>query len=261
MRFNSHVDVLQVSTLITTTTPHLQGVLSSRVKRDPSEFHIIPNSIDFNLYRPFSKRLRNSRPRIGWTASDSHLLEGQMIMRILTELYRRRSDFDFVIMGNIEKFRAASDRFPIEWHDFCDISIYPLKLASLELDIGLCPLEDFSFNRAKSCLKWSEYAAMKVPAVCSNLEPYKIIRDGLDGILADDVNLFVDGIERLLDNPLERKKMAQAAFDRNFEEYNLDKNVHLWMEVFERAYLRDGNRELTYKGKPIPTVKDLEKVK
>lgn len=257
MRFNSHVDVLNVSTLITTTTPKLRSILSKNTERPIDEFHIVPNSIDFNVYKPFSKRVRGSKIRIGWTASDSHLLEGQMMMKILAELYRRRSDFEFVILGNIDKFKFAANKFPIEWHEFCDIKVYPLKLAALEFDIGICPLEDYSFNHAKSALKWTEYSALRIPSVCSNLEPYQVIRDGIDGMLAKDPVEFVDKLEALMDDASLRKNVSDAAYERNYADYNLDKNVDLWMEVFERAQMRAGERVLTYAGSPIPTIKEL----
>lgn len=253
-RFASHIDVINVSTLITTTTPHLQNILADQGNRNQDEIHIIPNSIDFNLYRPFIKRKRpRNKIRIGWTASDSHLLEGQLLIKILTELYSRRQDFEFVIMGNIDKFRSAAKKFPIEFHEFVDIRIYPLKLASLELDIGICPLADYSFNHSKSALKWTEYSALKIPAVCSDLPPYQVITNGTDGMLAKDHIAFVDRLEELMDNESLRHSVAQAAYEHNYEKYNLDTNVNLWLEMFERAQMRT-DRELTYKGSLIPKI-------
>lgn len=253
-RFASHVDVMNVSTLITTTTPYLQEVLAKSANRAKDDFHIVPNSIDFGIYRPFERPKKTSKLRIGWTASDSHTLEAQLSMKVIRELFRRRRDFEFVILGNVEKFRKAAEGLEIEWHSFVDIDIYPLKLASLELDIGICPLDDFSFNYSKSALKWSEYSAMKAATVASDIEPYRIIRSCEDGLLAKTPEEFVDRIELLMDDSGLRKRISEAAWERNFNEYNLDKNVYLWLEVFERAALRAD--KLTYKGKFIPTIKE-----
>lgn len=250
IRFNSHVDVLNVSSLVTTTTPYLKNVLRENVTRDEDDFSILPNSIDFNLFRTFPKK-NGKKLRIGWAASDSHLLECQMIAKIIRELHAKRDDFEFVILGNIIELRRAVKDYPVEWHEFTDLSVYPLKLASLHLDIGLCPLEDFSFNRSKSCLKWSEYSAMKVASVCSDLDPYHMIKDGIDGMLAKSADEFIQKIEVLLDDSKLRADISESSFQRNFEEYNLDINVHKWMETFERAYLRRG-RTLMYKGEQIP---------
>lgn len=252
-RFCSFIDTLLVANTVTTTTNYLRNELSDASSKDFEDFKVIPNSIDFNKFKPFAKK-NNKKLRIGWTASDSHVLEGRMVMQIINELYKRRSDFQFVILGNVEKLRNVAGIFPVEWHQFVDLEVYPLKLASLNLDIGICPLETHSFNKSKSALKWSEYAAMKYPAVCSDIEPYWCIKDGIDGLLASNVTQFVDQICLLMDNESKRLKVAEAAYERNQEDFNIDKNCELWLETFERAYFREPNRNLVYKGKPLERI-------
>lgn len=255
-RFCSFIDTLLVANTITTTTNYLKNELADSSAKDKEDFRVIPNSIDFNKFKPFNQhRLDHSKIRIGWTASDSHILEGQMVMQIINKLYKRRSDFQFVILGNIEKLRFVAGIFPIEWHQFVDLEVYPLKLASLELDIGICPLEDHSFNKSKSALKWTEYSALKIPSVCSAIEPYWIIKDGIDGLTANSVDTFVDQLCLLMDNEKKRRQIAEAAYDRNFDEFNIDKNCQLWLETFERAYFREPDRTLSYKGKPLERIR------
>lgn len=251
-RFLAFTDLLHVTNTVTTTTQYLKNELSNCADKEEGDFRIIPNSIDFKLFRPWTqKRLDHSKLRIGWTASDSHLLEGRLVMMILQELRKRRSDFQFVILGNVEKLRHVATEVPVEWHEFVDLSVYPLKLASLEFDIGICPLEDHSFNKSKSALKWSEYASLGIPSVCTDIEPYWVIKDGIDGYTAKNVMQFVDKLCILMDNEKKRLDMGKAAFDRNFQDYNIDKNCELWLETFERAYFREPLRELTYKGEPL----------
>ena len=260
-RFCAFIDTLLVANTVTTTTNYLRGELSESSSKDPEDFVVIPNSIDFNKFRPFeSKRLDHSKLRIGWTASDSHILEGNLVMRIINELYKRRSDFQFVILGNVEKLRLVAGIFPVEWHQFVDLEVYPLKLASLELDIGICPLVDHSFNRSKSALKWSEYSSVGVPSVCSDVQPYWVIKDGQDGFRAHDVDTFVDKICVLMDNEKKRKDIANNAYDRNFEDFNIDKNCEMWLQTFERAYFKEPTRSLSYKGKPLERLKLQEVV-
>lgn len=255
MRYKSHVDVLHVSTLITTTTDYLKDTLSKEIARPKDEFVIVPNAIDFDMFKPMPFRKRTgSKIRIGWTASDSHMLEGQMMNQIVRKLYTKRQDFEFVILGNIEKFKSSVKDIPIEWHPFCDISIYPAKIASLELDIGICPLDDFPFNHCKSALKWSEYSAFNIPSVCSDITPYKLIEHGKDGMLASSVDDFVEKIETLMDDSILRKSIGQNAFERNYQDFNLDKVAYKWLDVFDRAMSID--KSLTYNGKLIPVIND-----
>lgn len=261
-RYLAHIDLLHIATLVTTTTPTLKNEMCEYMKRPSDEVIPIQNAIDFNTFKSFGPN-NNKKIRIGWTASDSHILEGQFVMRMVAELKRRRSDFEFVILGNIEKFRQSSAGMDIEFHEFVDLYVYPLKLASLKLDIGVCPLEDRSFNRCKSALKWSEYSALRIPSVCSDLEPYKVVRHGIDGLLAKDPIDFVDKLEELMDNHKLRESIACEAYDRNFREFNIDVVCDRWAEVLERAYINRG-RQVQYQGvditMPNPNVKTLENV-
>ena len=252
-RYYSHIDILNTANQVTTTTQKLRSSLLESVDRDPSDFNIIPNSINFNMFKPFNQKKRTGKKiRIGWTASDSHIVEGRFVMRVLNGLMKKRSDFEFVILGNIEKLRFVAKDFPVEWHEFTDISIYPLKLASLELDIAICPLEDHSFNLCKSALKWSEFSALRIPSVVSDLDPYFCVRDGIDGLKAQNEEVFIERIEALMDDSNLRQKISRNAFDRNYEEFNVEHVAKKWLEVFERSIIKP--HQVTYKGQPlIPT--------
>jgi hypothetical protein len=50
---------------------------------------------------------------------------------------------------------------------------YPAKLASLNLDVAVAPLEHNRFNVAKSNLRLLEYGIMGWPTICSDIEPYR----------------------------------------------------------------------------------------
>lgn len=53
------------------------------------------------------------------------------------------------------------------------IDLYPAKLAGLNLDLALAPLEDNLFNQCKSNLRLLEYGACGFPVVCSDVRPYQ----------------------------------------------------------------------------------------
>jgi glycosyltransferase involved in cell wall biosynthesis len=251
-RFIAHTDVLRVANIVTTTTPYLKEKILEVIDRPEDEIVVLPNSVDFNTFKPFERKIKDhSKLRIGWAASDSHLVEGKLVAEIITKLKAKRQDFQFVVMGNIEKFRQVAQTWDIEWHPFTELFAYPSKLASLELDIGLCPLEDVSFNRSKSALKWSEYSALKIPSVCSDIEPYQVITDRHNGILAKDSDGFVEGICALMDSEGFRNKITSNAYDKNFREYNIDVNYELWLETFERALIRLDKHNVIYKGEPL----------
>lgn len=258
-RYYAHIDILHTANQITTTTEVLKGYLTEYVNRDKSDFNVIPNAINFDVFKPFDKRIRSHKKlRLGWAASDSHIVEGRFMMRVISMLKERRSDFEMVILGNMEKFRFIAKDIPVEWHEFTDIGIYPLKLASLEFDIGLVPLENHSFNLGKSALKWSEYSALKIPSIVSDLAPYDCVRDGIDGMKAKDEKEFVDKIEALMDDHILRSQIANQAYQRNREDFNIKTVAKAWTAMFEKAVIKP--HTVTYKGEILKPLEDKQVV-
>jgi hypothetical protein len=60
-----------------------------------------------------------------------------------------------------------------EFHGGVPLPQYPAKLASLDLDLALAPLEENPFNEAKSHLRLLEYGILGYPVVCSDIFPYQ----------------------------------------------------------------------------------------
>jgi len=62
--------------------------------------------------------------------------------------------------------------FVHEFHGVIGLDVYPAKLASLNLDLALAPLEFHPFNDCKSNLRLLEYGACGYPVICSNTAAY-----------------------------------------------------------------------------------------
>ena len=230
-RYKSLQDLLKTFDAVTTTCKYIKDRYS---KFNPNVY-ILPNSIDFTLFKPFPKK-ENKQVRIGWVASDSHYSEIWMIKRIMRRIFNKyKDDVRFVLFGNLVEISTEFQKDSYERHDFISLDIYPIKLASLNLDIGLCPLDNIEFNRAKSQLKWSEYASLKIPSVCSKLEPYDCIEDGVTGLVAKDEDEFFEKICLLVEDAKLREKISYYAYDKNYEDYNLEKNAILWVEAYEQT--------------------------
>jgi glycosyltransferase involved in cell wall biosynthesis len=230
-RYKSLQDLLKMHDVVTVTTKFIKDKYSEF----NSNIIVLPNSIDFDLFKPFPKK-DNKKIRIGWTASDSHYAEIWMVKRIMRRVFEKYGDsITFVLLGNIVEMGQEFKGKNYERHDFISLDIYPMKKASLQLDIGICPLDIIEFNRAKSQLKWSEYSSLRIPSVCSKLEPYDCVEDGITGLVAKDEDEFFEKICMLVDNSKLRKEIADNAYDKNYEDYNLEKNAILWVEAYEQA--------------------------
>ena len=60
-----------------------------------------------------------------------------------------------------------------ELHDAVPFEDYPTKLASLNLDLAVAPLERNRFNEAKSNLRLLEYGILGWPTIASDIHPYQ----------------------------------------------------------------------------------------
>ena len=60
-----------------------------------------------------------------------------------------------------------------EFHGPTSFEKYPKRLANLDLDLALAPLEYNLFNDCKSNLRLLEYGACGFPVVCSDALPYR----------------------------------------------------------------------------------------
>ncbi|WAB89704.1 glycosyltransferase [Pseudomonas citronellolis] len=115
---------------------------------------------------PASQRRRGARPRVGWAGGVSHTGDLELIADVVKEL---ASEVEWVFFGMCpDKLRP----YIHEFHAGLPIDRYPAKLASLDLDLALAPLEDNLFNQCKSNLRLLEYGACGFPVVCSDNRAY-----------------------------------------------------------------------------------------
>jgi glycosyltransferase involved in cell wall biosynthesis len=235
-RYRSQRDLIKIVDGLSLTNEYLRDRYLEENPGAENKIGIYPNSIDFDLFKPFPKK-DTGQVRIGWIASASHLSEIWMVKGILKKLFAKYGNkIKFVIQGDVRELCRVFNREEIEFHPFIDLSVYPIKIASLNLDIGISPLVDDEFNRCKSALKWSEYASLRVPSVVSDMPPYIPVVDGKTGLKAKTEDEWVEKLSLLIDNSQLRKEIADNAFDDNYERFNLKTNVVKLAKWYEGIY-------------------------
>lgn len=114
-----------------------------------------------------STQHNGTRPRVGWAGGTSHTADLEMIFDVVKAL---AGEVDWVFFGMCpDKLRPWIK----ELHAGVPIEMYPEKLASLNLDLAIAPLEKNIFNDCKSNLKLLEYGACAYPVVCSDTRAYR----------------------------------------------------------------------------------------
>jgi len=109
-----------------------------------------------------SQRRSSARPRIGWVEAGG-AQEQALLLEIVQQLHR---EVDWVCLGQCPSLLRP---YLSEQHDAVSFDEYPVKLASLNLDLAIAPLAPGLFGECRSPSRLLEYAACGVPVVCSDV--------------------------------------------------------------------------------------------
>jgi len=111
-----------------------------------------------------SARGTSCKIRVGWAGGGTHAGDLEILQPIIKEL---EDKVEWVFMG------MKPDNVKCEFHPGVPFDMYPEKLASLNLDLALVPLEINQFNECKSNLRLLEIGTCGVPIIATNIEPYR----------------------------------------------------------------------------------------
>jgi glycosyltransferase involved in cell wall biosynthesis len=186
----------------------------------------VPPSIDTEFFNPnvdVSKRLRKNSLVLGWIGdADIHSGDISKIASKLEGLDLDEVTLRFLMGGGsinkdtrLELQNVAAD---IEFIDWVPWKQVPIIINSF--DIGLAPLDDTPFNRARSSEKIREYMACSLPVVASNVGENKHLIPDKAGILAESSKDWKDAIYKLNDSN-QRKKMGKEARDHVVQNYSI----------------------------------------
>ncbi|WP_409488679.1 glycosyltransferase [Pseudomonas promysalinigenes] len=132
-----------------------------------SDIRVVPNMLAAHLWSGLvSERQTTARPRVGWAGGTSHRGDLELLQEVIKTL---ADDVDWVFFGMCPDSLRP---YVKEFHQGIPMAHYPQKLASLNLDLALAPLEQNLFNDCKSNLRLLEYGACGFPVICSSTKAY-----------------------------------------------------------------------------------------
>ncbi len=149
--------------VVVTTEP-----IRAAIEKYAREVRLIPNYLPGWVWNGLqSQRRVGPRPRVGWAGAMQHAGDLALIREVVEAT---SGECDWVFFGMCpEELRP----FVKEFHPFVPFEQYPAKLASLNLDLAVAPLEVNRFNECKSNLRILEYGILGWPVVCSDVLPYR----------------------------------------------------------------------------------------
>lgn len=155
----------QCQRLIVTTQPlaELYGPLVEST-------HIVPNRLEKALWQgitPPPPPVAPRRPRVGWAGAQQHHADLAILAPVIEAL---AEEVDWIFFGMMP---AGCERYIREFYPGVPFRDYPAKLARLDLDIALAPLEINLFNEAKSNLRLLDYGYLGWPVIATDILPYR----------------------------------------------------------------------------------------
>ncbi len=141
--------------------------LAEALRHMHPDIRVAPNRLPPHLWSVTKRDVRQgkAKPRVGWAGGAGH--DGDLAL--LSEVVKRLAgEVDWVFLG-----ACPGELLPYvsEYHLGVPFGDYPRRLAALDLDLALAPLENNRFNVCKSNLRLLEYGACGFPVVCSDIEP------------------------------------------------------------------------------------------
>ena len=173
-----------------------------------SDVRLIPTCVELSDYRPRTSWEINEHPIIGWIgspATEPYLID---IAPALDEANRRTGATLQMISGDGEVPPSLA-RFTTKtsWNLSSPASIG-------NWDIGIMPLRDGVYERAKCGYKLLQYAASAVPAIGSPVGVNRKLIGEMDGLAAGSVDEWVDAMSQMITEPSSRRqRRAQSGLD------------------------------------------------
>ncbi|ONF45082.1 glycosyl transferase [Marinobacter lutaoensis] len=203
------------------------GPLAEALAGIHPDIRVVENRLPVDWWRGLSsRRRRGHKPRVGWAGGMGHTGDLELIADVVRDL---AGEVEWVFFGMCPD---ALKPYVHERHEGVEIQRYPSKLASLDLDLALAPLEDNLFNRCKSNLRLLEYGACGFPVVCSDVEPYRA--SGLPVTLVRNrYKEWMDAIRDHLSDPDARERQGDRLKQAVLEDWMLEGDaVRAWREAW-----------------------------
>lgn len=197
------------SDLVTVSTPYLADRFSSIGIKN---VQVIKNTVDVAR---FKVKVHNDStvPQVGWVGSTNHRSNDLETMKGILAPMRRDGKITLYHGGNMPNSptfasRVGAPEDSVVTAPMCPHDEYPNLLT---MDIGIVPLNDIPFNRAKSDIKGLEYAAAGVPFIAQNLDAYVDLNKDLGiGRVAKNASKWLKNLEELRDPKVRAEEGARG---------------------------------------------------
>ncbi|GEM_PF-2688324 len=258
-------DNVKLADFITMSTPQL-AIEAASVRGSHDNIYHLPNRVHINelSLKPVKNHNNNGQIRVGWAGGKYHvkkLLELEPTISKLASKYGKKLTFvvkgihesNMISASEQEDLRNLKQMFEksglsYELYPYSDCGNwkkYYDDLQELKLDIAIAPIKNDAEGNGKSELKFLEAAVMGVPLVVPAIGGHKFaVKHDINGMLVNPENPqpgFYDCLDRLIQNPQLRNKIAQNARNDLMNKYDVKQSSEqLYQILLEQVSKKKG---------------------
>ena len=204
---------------VVTTTP-LAELCAAMI----DDVRVIPNYLERDIWgRHEARRREHARPRVGWAGAQQHQGDLELMVPVVEAT---AGEVDWVFFGMcpeaLRPYAAEVHAFEVGYED------YVAKLAGLDLDLAVAPLELNPFNEAKSNLRILEYGYFGWPVVCTDILPYQgapVTR------VPNDPRRWIEALRERIHDPEAARAEGRALQDWVRNGWMLEDRLEAWVHA------------------------------
>jgi glycosyltransferase involved in cell wall biosynthesis len=227
-----YLKIIEKATALITSTPFLQDFYQKKHPNKP--VFLVRNGIDIERWK-VRKDHSKWLPTFGWVGATPWRSNDLEILaphfgEFLKEKHCRFHHSGSVINAPKVDQQIGIDPELFSSHPMKPIMSYPELFR--KIDIGIVPLTNVDFNKAKSFIKGLEYAASGIPFIASNLPEYEYLAEHGVGRIASSQEEWIRHAEELLSPKLREKERDQNR--RIIEEkFSMESRAKDWEKTFD----------------------------
>ena len=206
-------------------------------QRYSSHVALVPSAVAVERYQVNQTSAEGRAFRIGWLGSPSTARYLEQLVIPLQTLAAEGHVIELLVAGataqtpGVPAFPGVTVTFTPEYRD----DEMPTIVA--RYDVGVMPLDDGPWERAKCAMKALIYMAAGKAVVCSRVgENSYVIEDGVNGLLAETASDWTDALRALIREPQRCHELGRRGRETVEARYSLPVSFALLQQhVFSRA--------------------------
>lgn len=194
---------------------------------------VLPTVVDAQVYQPSTEeKKQDDKIVIGWLGSPTTVKYLGAIEPVLQAIAKKAQIKLCVIGGEykLENMDTICHHWPDKWSEAEEIALLN------QIDIGIMPLVDSSWERGKCGFKLIKYMAFAKPVIASPVSSNcEIVVHGENGYLAESEKEWEEALLALITNATECRAFGQKGRERMVEKYSLQTTAPILYNVLQES--------------------------